>query len=106
MTVEIHLYGKLRRYKKESTGIRDNAITLTSGPDETIASLLSHAAVPSEEVYSIFVNHKLLFTRSNQARWSGHQRARQDPFDRDLEVPVGSGDRIGVFGRDMALLVV
>jgi len=104
--VEIHLYGKLRRHKKETTGIGDNRMTMSSESDETLATLLARAGIPSEEVYSIFLNHKLLFTRSNQARWSGHQRARQDPFDRDLEVPIRSGDRIGVFGRDMALLVV
>ena len=62
--------------------------------------------IPAEEVYSIFVNHKLLFTRCTQAKWTGHQKARENPFDPDLGVPVTLGDRIGLFGSDMALLVV
>ena len=44
--------------------------------------------IPAEEVYNIFVNHKLIFTRSVQAKWTGHQKARENPFDPDLGVPV------------------
>lgn len=103
---EIHLYGKLCRYKKSTMGVQDNTLHSAPEPKETIASLLDRMGIPAEEVFSIFVNHKLLFTRSTQAIWTGHQKARENPFDPDLDVPVEPGDRIGLFGSDMALLVV
>lgn len=103
---KIHLYGKLRRYKKDTTSIQDSILNPPPEIEETIASLLARMGIPSEEVYTIFVNHKLLFTRSTQAKWAGHQKARENPFDPDLDVPVEQGDRIGLFGSDMALLVV
>jgi hypothetical protein len=40
------------------------------------------------------------------ASWIGHQKVRNDPFNWDLDIPVNSGDRIGLFGRDMAALVI
>ena len=40
------------------------------------------------------------------ARWLGYQQVRPDPFDWNLSTPVKPGDRIGLFGRDMAALVV
>jgi hypothetical protein len=40
------------------------------------------------------------------ARWLGHRQVRANPFDWDLNVAVKSGDRIGLFGRDMGALVV
>ncbi|MCG7852004.1 MAG: hypothetical protein MIO92_05725 [Methanosarcinaceae archaeon] len=87
-------------------GIKDNILNSAPEPEETITSLLIRMGIPAEEVYSIFVNHKLLFTRSIQAKWTGHQKARENPFDPDLDVPVTQGYRIGLFGSDMALLVV
>jgi len=36
MMVEIHLYGKLRRHIKGTTGIQDNILTLTPKLDEMI----------------------------------------------------------------------
>jgi hypothetical protein len=40
------------------------------------------------------------------ANWLGYQQVRESPFDWDLKVPVKDGDRIGLFGEDMAALVV
>ena len=40
------------------------------------------------------------------ARWMGYQQVRKDPFNWDLNVAVKPSDRIGLFGRDMAALVV
>jgi len=34
--VEIHLYGKLRRYIKGTMGLQDNILTLTPKPDDMI----------------------------------------------------------------------
>jgi hypothetical protein len=62
--------------------------------------------VSTEDIYSIFLNGKLLAARSGMARWLGYQQIRSNPFDWDLNVPVKSNDRIGLFGRDMAALVI
>ena len=104
--VEIHLYGKLRKYAQNSDQENDYVIRISPQTDETIALLLARVGIAIEDVYSIFVNRKLLAARSGMARWLGHQQVRSDPFDWDLYVPVKSGDRIGIFGRDMAALVI
>ncbi len=104
--IEIHLYGKLRKYAQNSDQENDYVIRISPQTDETIALLLARVGIAIEDVYSIFVNRKLLAARSGMARWLGHQQVRSDPFDWDLNVPVNSGDRIGLFGRDMAALVI
>lgn len=104
--VEIHLFGKLRKHAQEPDQETDYVIRISPQSDETIALLLARAGIAIEDVYSIFVNHKLLATRSGMASWIGHQKVRNDPFNWDLDIPVNSGDRIGLFGRDMAALVI
>lgn len=104
--VEIHLFGKLRRYAEKTDGENNGVIRITPRDYETIESLLARAGIATEEIYTIFFNHKLLAARSGMARWIGHQQVRNDPFDWDLDVAVKAGDRIGLFGRDMAALVI
>ena len=104
--VEIHLFGKLRKYTQKTDQETGYVIRISPESDETIGLLLSRAGIAIEDIYSIFVNHKLLAARSGMASWIGHQRVRNDPFNWDLEIPVNPDDRIGLFGRDMAALVV
>ena len=104
--VEIHLFGKLRKYAQKSDQETGHVIHLSPEPDETIALLLDRVGIEVEDVYSIFVNHKLLVARSGMASWIGHQKVRRDPFNWDLDITVNPGDRIGLFGRDMAALVI
>ena len=104
--VEIHVYGKLRRYVQQKQTDQDNVIRFSPGSDDTIASMLEKVEIPVEEIYSIFLNAKLLAAKSGMARWIGYQQARSDIFDWNLKIPIKSGDRLGLFGRDMAALVV
>ena len=83
-----------------------NVIKAKSQADDTIESLLTRLGISIDEIYNIFYNSKLLATRSNMAKWIGYRQVRSDPFDWDLNVKVKPGDRIGLFGRDMAALVV
>ena len=101
--VEIRLYGKLRRYAKDQP---DYIIRVLPEPNETLRILLDRLAMPLEEIYSIFFNSKLLAARSGMAQWIGYPQVRTDPFNWDLKVAVKPSDRIGLFGRDMAALVV
>ena len=104
--VEIHLFGKLRKYAQSSDPETDYVIRISPQSDETIALLLARAGIAIEDIHSIFLNHKLLTARSGMARWIGHQRVRSDVFNWDLDIPANPGDRIGLFGRDMAALVI
>ena len=104
--VEIRLYGKLRNLATLDTSIQDGIICLEPQPEDTVAALLDRIGIAGDEIHTIFLNHRLLAARSNMARWMGHQTACADPLCWDLDLPVKSGDRIGLFGRDMAALVV
>ena len=101
--VEIRLYGKLRRYAKDSP---ENIIRVSPDPDESLKVLLDRLGIPVDEIYSIFYNSRLLAARSGMASWIGYRQVHSNPFDWDLSLTVASADRIGLFGRDMAALVV
>ena len=102
--MEIHLYGKLRRYAKQARPSSDCTIVLEPGPGETITSLLAHMGIPVDEINHVFFNSKLLVSRTQTASFLGYLQARSSLFDWNLNVPVNSGDRIGLFGTDMAVL--
>ncbi len=54
--VEIHLYGKLRRYAQDIQSDRGNVIRVSPGSDETLGMLLARLEIPVDEIYSIFFN--------------------------------------------------
>ena len=104
--IEIRLYGKLRRQSAINEIRETGRLHLVPDKDETMISLLDHIGVAAEDAHSIFLNAKLLAARSNMARWLRYQGASDNPLDWNLDIPLKSGDRVGVFGRDMAALVV
>ncbi len=101
--VDIHLYGKLRRYAKDNP---DSIIRVEPESNETLEILLNRLGIPLKDIYSIFYNSKLLAARSGMASWIRYPQVRSSPFDWDLGITVQASDRIGLFGRDMAALVV
>ena len=103
---EIHLYGRLRRYAQYTQPDCGSVIRVSPGADETLQMLLARLEIPVAEIYSIFLNSKLLATRSAMASWIGYRQVRTDPFDWNLNVALQPADRIGLFGRDMSALVV
>jgi hypothetical protein len=100
---DIHLYGKLRRYAKDNP---DSIIRVAPESDETLEALLNRLGIPQNDIYSIFYNSKLLAARSGMASWIRYPQVHASPFDWDLDIAVQASDRIGLFGRDMAALVV
>lgn len=102
--VEIHMYGKLRRYAENGRPTRNVVLALEPGARETVNSLLARAGIPLEEINHIFFNGNLLVSRTKAASFMGFRPADSELSNWDLNVPVGNGDRIGLFGRDMALL--
>ena len=102
--IELHLYGRLRRYVKDYRPMEGVVVRHEIGAGETLASLLDEAGIPYDEIGHIFVNAKLLATRTPSAPFFGYPQEREDLFDWDLGVPLTNGDRIGLFGTDMSLL--
>jgi hypothetical protein len=102
--VEIHLYGKLRRFVGDHRPGQDTVVWLEPEPVTTIASLLEGMGVPIDEVNHIFYNAKLLASRNRMASFYGYRQTGSDLSGWDLNVAVRDGDRIGLFGKDMAIL--
>ena len=104
--VDIRIFGKLRRFVKEPEAGQDNLVRIAPEPEETLEKLLARIGIPLDEIYTIFLNSKLLASRSLMAYRMGYQQVHENPLDWNLEVALKQGDRIGLFGRDMAALVV
>jgi hypothetical protein len=104
--VDIGLYGKLRHFVKKPEAGHDNLMRMAPQPEETLQLLLDRIGIPVDEIYTIFLNSKLLASRSLMAYRMGFQQVNEDPLDWNLEIALKEGDRIGLFGRDMAALVV
>lgn len=102
----IHLYGKLRRFAQESKASHGNVIEVAPKSGETLEQLLARVGIPLDDIYTIFFNSKLLATRSPMAHWIGYQQVHANALEWRLDIAVNAGDRIGLFGRDMAALVI
>ena len=104
--IEIRFFGKLRKQAEDPKIREAGLLMISNGPEETMQSILDRANISPEDIYTIFVNSKLFAARSNMVKWLGYQQACPDPLEWDLNFKLIPGDRIGIFGRDMAALVV
>ena len=102
--VEIHLYGKLRRYAEVNRLGRGTVIRMEPEPVDTVGSLLKQIGVPVDEVNHIFFNARLLASRNRIAPLYGYPQSGSNLSDWDLDIAVGDQDRIGLFGTDMSIL--
>ena len=81
--IEVHLYGKLRRFTDNQNPSRDSIINIPVNNGDSIESIVQRIGIPLEELGSnIFLN--------------GEYSA--------LERRVSNGDRLGIFPDDMKLL--
>ena len=101
--LEIHLYGSLRRYAPDTRPDRESVARLELRPGETVGTALERLGISPDEIYHIFVNGALLSTHNSMAPWLKYQRTCVND---GLDTPVQSGDRLGLFARDMGLLVI
>lgn len=106
--VRVHLYGELRRFGEQPRPDRETVVTVPAAGELTVSQLLQDLGINSEEVAQIFLNGKLLKAGSSMAPWLGYQTAqdRLPARGSHLDVQVRSGDRLGLFPRNMAMLVV
>ncbi len=100
--VELHVYGELRRYAAETRADGESVVRLLPGPDETLRSVLEKIGIPPEDLYHVFLNGALVSSRNSMAPWLEYRETDGG----GLDTPIGDGDRLGLFARDMALLVV
>jgi len=109
--VEVHLYGSLRRHAPDPRPDRESVVRLELQPGDTVGTTLERLGVSPAEVYHLFLNGTLLFTRNSMAPWLGYQQVTRGSVGRPataegLDTLVQSGDRLGLFASDMGLLVV
>ena len=100
--LEVHLYGKLRRYVKEARASDQSIIRLDPQPDDSVRSVLTRIGIDPGDVCHVFLNGAIVFTRNSMKPYLRYQEGDRE----GLDSPVGSGDRLGLFAGDMALLVV
>lgn len=81
--IEVHLYGKLRRFTNNLDPSRDSVIRLPAAEAATIEGIVRQIGIPREELgNNVFLNGEYSdFTRK-----------------------VKAGDRLGIFPDDMQLL--
>ena len=81
--IEMHLYGKLRRFSDSSDPRRESIIRVPLEEGDTIKDVIERIGIPLDELgLNIFLNGEY----SNLSR------------------PVRDGDRLGIFPDDMQLL--
>jgi hypothetical protein len=104
--ISIYLYGELRKYAPHRSPNGDSRLQLISIEDDTLEKVLRRARLDIDEIYTIFLNAKLLATHNSMAPWLAYQQVNQNCHNWDLSVSIKDGDRIALFGRDMPALVV
>ncbi len=106
ISIEIHLYGKLRRYAAEPRADRENIVRITLNAGATLGDVLRYANIAEEEICHIFLNGSLYATHNSMAPWLGYRQAQTNLYNHNTDIVLKSGDRVGLFGHDMAALVV
>ena len=106
--VEIHLYGTLRRYAAEPRPDWDSVVQIEPRPGDAVGTTLARLGIEPSEVCHVFLNGALLSTANSMGAWLGYQAMPASVPDEvtALGTTVQSGDRIGLFACDMALLVI
>ena len=106
--IELHFYGDLSRYASGKTSSGASVSNLPLAGIQTVNDVLRLVGIEPAEVGHIFLNGKLLYTRSRMAPWLGYTRAEDRvPVDGShFEATLRSGDRLGLFPTRMSMLVV
>ncbi len=105
--VTIVLYGRLRKiYPVDREVGTQGIIEIPPRPMETLDDLLERVGIPRDGLYTIFLNSKLLTTHNKMADYLGYQQFCEDCHNWDLCVTIKDGDRLALFGPDMATLVI
>jgi molybdopterin converting factor small subunit len=83
--IEVHLYGKLRRFSNNQDPTRDSIVYLPPRDGDTIADVIRRVNIPIAEIgSSLFLN------------------GEYSPLGRKVK----DGDRLGIFPDNMAMIIV
>jgi hypothetical protein len=110
--IEVRLFGDLRHYAPDPfSGARPApsgvAVQVASAEARTVGQVLALLGIDPVEVGNLFLNGRLV-PRSRQAIHLGYPLAGSEPLSREASqhVAVEDGDRLGIFARNMSVLVV
>ena len=105
--VALNLYGKLRkRHPVDEVVGTKGILKVDIDPDETLESVLNRVGIGIDELYTIFLNGQLLTTHNKMAEHLGYQQYCEECHNWNLCVKLQDGDRVALFGLDMATLVI
>ena len=104
--IEVRLFGDLWRYADGLTS-SGSAVHLPAGQGSTVGQVLAQVGIDPEEVSNVFINGRLL-PRSAYPITLGYPLVAQVPLSPEgcWNTPVRSGDRLGIFSRNMGVVVV
>lgn len=105
--IEVRLFGDLRRYAGDPAAASGVVVHVPAGEAGTVGQVLSRLGIGPAEVGHVFLNGRLVPT-SAQALSLGYPlvaSALLSP-EASLDVRLQAGDRLGVFARNMGVLVV
>ncbi len=105
--IQINVYGKLRKRLQLTREVGTKGIIELEVPaGEPLEAVLERIGVRKEDIYTIFLNNKLLTTKNSMAEHLGYQQYCEDCHNWDLCVTMKEGDVVALFGLDMATLVI
>jgi sulfur carrier protein ThiS len=104
--IEVRLFGDLWR-DVDGLTFAGAAIYLPAESDSTLGQVLDQVGINPDEVSNVFVNGRLL-PRSTYPITLGYPLAAPVPLSPEgcWNTPVHSGDRLGIFPRNMGSVVV
>jgi molybdopterin converting factor small subunit len=105
--IEVRLFGHLRSRAGEGTSFSGMAVRLPLGDQETVGQVLDRLGIAADEIGNLFLNGRLL-PRSVYPLTLGYPLATPAPLSMEecFDTPLQPGDRLGVFPRNMGLVVV
>jgi molybdopterin converting factor small subunit len=105
--IEVRLFGNLRQHAAGSTTGPETVLHLPVDKAGTVGQVLALMGIDLDEVGNLFVNGRLL-PRSRYPILLGYPLTAESPLspDRYLDTPLKAGDRLGIFPRNMAVVVV
>jgi len=105
--IEVRLFGDLRRHFPDPASPSGTVLQLPNGDGETVGQVLARMGIELQEVSNVFLNGRLV-PRSAYPITLGYPLTARAPVSPEglLETPVHSGDRLGLFPRNMGVVVV
>jgi hypothetical protein len=105
--IEVRLFGDLRRYATGSASEPGTVLHLPEDDGRTVGQVLATVGIEPAEVSNLFLNGRLL-PRSLYPITLGYPLAAERPLTQEgyVNTPVQAGDRLGIFPRNMGVVVV